>query len=72
MHAHSPIFQGQLKEKKIRSITCIVSVLGCVEKNAIKKDEKKCKKYFFSFKQISKCDTCFYIHFSRAFKKYSV
>ena len=24
---------------------------------------------FFCFKQISKCDTCFYIHFSRAFQK---
>ena len=28
-------------------------------------------KIFFLFKQISKCDTCFYTHFSRAFQKYS-
>ena len=34
---------------------------------------KKCKKYFFCLKQISKCDTCFYIHFSRAIPlKYSL
>ena len=29
------------------------------------------KKLFFCFKQISKCNTCFYVHFSRAFLKYS-
>ena len=46
MHVHSSIFQGQLKEKKIRSITLIVLVLGRVEKSA-KKRSKKCKKYFF-------------------------
>ena len=34
MHVHSPIFQGQLFEKKIRSITFIVWVLERVEKNA--------------------------------------
>ena len=34
MHVHSPIYQGQLIEKKIRSITYIVWVLGRVEKNA--------------------------------------
>ena len=32
MHVHSPIFQGQLKEKKIRPITLIVWVLGRVKK----------------------------------------
>ena len=32
-----------------------------------KKGQKK-KKIFF-LKQISKCDTCFYMHFSRLFKK---
>ena len=32
MHDHSPIFQGQLKEKKIRPITLIVWVLGRVKK----------------------------------------
>ena len=29
------------------------------------------KNFFFWFKQISKCYTCFYIHFSRAFQTYS-
>ena len=67
---HSPIIQGQLIEKKIRPITFIVWVLGRVEKNA-KKRLKNVKNIFFCLKQISKCDTCFYIHFSRAFKKYS-
>ena len=70
MHVYSPVFQGQLIEKKIRSITFIVWVLGRVEKNA-KKKVKKCKNIFFCLKQISKCDTCFYTHFSRAFQKYS-
>ena len=32
MHVHSPIFQGQLREKKIRPITLIVWVLGRVKK----------------------------------------
>ena len=36
MHAHSPIFHGQLKEKKIRPITFIVWVLGRVEKGSNK------------------------------------
>ena len=31
---------------------------------------KNCKKIFFCFKQISKCNSCIYIHFSRAFQKY--
>ena len=31
IHVHSPIFQGQLIEKKIRSITFIVWVLGRIE-----------------------------------------
>ena len=32
IHVHSPIFQGQLIEKKIRSITFLVWVLGKVKK----------------------------------------
>ena len=44
MHVYSPVFQGQLIEKKISSITFIVWVLGRVEKNA-KKGKKKCEKY---------------------------
>ena len=32
MHVYSPVFQGQLIEKKIRSITFIVLVLGRVKK----------------------------------------
>ena len=42
MHVHSQIFQGQLIEKKIRSITFIAWVLGRVDKNA-----KKMLKIFF-------------------------
>ena len=53
IHVHSPIFQGQLIEKKTRSITFIVWVLGRVEKKA-KKGKKKCKKYFFLFKTNNK------------------
>ena len=68
MHVHSPIFQGQLIEKITRSITFIVWVLRRIEKNA-KKGKKNCKNIFFGLKQISKFDTCFYIHFSRAFQK---
>ena len=55
MHVHSPIFQGQLIEKKIRSITFIVCVLERVEK------KKK------NLKQISKCGHMFLHPFSRAF-----
>ena len=33
MHVHSPIFHGQLKEKKIRRINLIVWVLGRMGKN---------------------------------------
>ena len=40
IHVHSPVFQGQLIEKKIRSITFIVWVLGRIEKNALKKVKK--------------------------------
>ena len=43
MHVHSPIFQGQLIEKRNRSITFIVWVLERVEKNALKKS-KKCNR----------------------------
>ena len=32
MHVHSPIFHGQLTGKKIRPITLIVWVLGCLKK----------------------------------------
>ena len=59
MHVHSKIFHGQLKEK-IRPIILKMSKIG----------SKKIKN-IFCFKQISKCDTCFYMHFSRAFQKNS-
>ena len=36
-----------------------------------KKGKKNVKNNFFCLEQISKCDTCFYTHFSRAFQKYS-
>ena len=65
MHVHSIIFQSQVIAKKIRSVTFIVWVLGRVEKKA-KKSSKKCKKYIFL--NISKCDTCFYIYFSKNFQ----
>ena len=55
--------------KKNRSITFIVWVLGRVEKDA-KKDQKNVKNIFFCLKKISKCDICFYTHFSRPFQKY--
>ena len=61
MHVDSPILHGQLKEEKIIPITLIVWALGRVEK-CFKKGQQ-------NFKQISKCDTCFYVHFSRAFQK---
>jgi len=67
MHVHSPICQRQLIEKKIWPIYLIVWVLGRVKKAL--KGVRKMKKIFFCFKQISKCNTCFYIHFSRAFQK---
>ena len=38
-HVHSPIFQGQPIEKKIRLINFIVWVLGRVEKNAKKEKQ---------------------------------
>ena len=47
MHVHSPVFQGQIIEKKIRSITFIGWVLGRVEKNAEKKVKKNAKIFFF-------------------------
>ena len=50
MHVYSPVFQGQLIEKKIRSITFIVcSVQGRVEKNA--KKGKKNAIFLFNLKQ---------------------
>jgi len=66
IHFHSPIMQGQLM-KNIRLITFKVWVPGRVEKKA-KKWSKNVKNISFSMEQISKCDTCFFIHFSRAFK----
>ena len=36
----------------------------------MQKRVKKVKDIFFCFKQISKCDTCFYMNFSRALQKY--
>ena len=85
MHVYSPVFQGQLIEKKSRERGVseggggknhyiglfIVWVQGRVEKNAKKSQKKNVKNIFFCLKQISKCDTCFYAHFSRAFQKYS-
>ena len=62
-------FKASSLKNKIRPITLIVWVLGRVEKT--QKRVRKIKKYFFCFKQIWKCDTCFSIHFSRAFQKYS-
>ena len=56
--------------KKIRSITFIVWVLGRVEKMPLK-GKKNVTTIYFCLKQISKCDTGFYIHFSRAFQNYS-
>ena len=47
MHVHSPIFQGQLIEKKIEPITLIVWVLRRVEK--ITKKGKKNVKIIFCF-----------------------
>ena len=44
--------------------------MGGVEKNAKKENSKNVKKKFYCLKQISKCDTCFYIHLSRDFQKY--
>ena len=37
----------------------------------MQKKDQKSDEIFFCLKQISKCDTCFYTHFSRAFQKYS-
>ena len=45
MHVYSPVFQGQLIEKK-RSITFIVWVLGRVKKMP-KKSQKNVKNIFF-------------------------
>ena len=60
MHVHSPFFHGQLKENKNRPITSIVWVLV---KKYLKKGKKMKKNIVFCFKQISKCDTCFYMLF---------
>ena len=49
MHLYSPIFQGQLIEKKIRSITFRVWVLGKVDKKYLKKVKKMLKIFFFVF-----------------------
>ena len=51
IHVHIPIFQGQLIEKKTRSITFIVWVLGRVEKKA-KKGKKNVKNIFFGLKHV--------------------
>ena len=47
MHVHSPIFQGQLEEKKFRPITLIVWVLGRV-KHGLKKCQRNEKIFFFA------------------------
>ena len=65
------IYSLKLLKEKIRSITFIVWMLGRVEKNVNKQGQNNEKTYFL-FKQISKCDKCFYIHFSKALKKYSL
>ena len=49
MYVYSPIFQGQLIEKKIRSITFRVWVLGKVDKKYLKKVKKMLKIFFFVF-----------------------
>ena len=46
MHVKNQIFQGQLIEKKIRSITFFVWGLGRVEKNAKKRSKNEEKKIF--------------------------
>ena len=61
MHAHSPIVQGQLIEKKIRSITFVVCALGRVEKNVKKIFKNK-------YQSVTHVNTS---TFSRAFTKYS-
>ena len=48
MHIHSPIFQGQLNEKK-RLITFTGWALERVEKNAKKKGKKNVKNIFYLF-----------------------
>ena len=60
-------------KKKIRPIILIVWVLllGRIEKK-FNKNVKKCKKNLLTLKQISKCETLFYIHFSRAFQNYII
>ena len=62
MHVHSPIFHGQLKEKKIRPITSIVWVLGRVEKMP-KKGKKNEKKIFFvsnKYESVAHVSTCIF------------
>ena len=65
------IYRLKLLKEKIRSITFIVWMLARVEKIVNKQGQNNEKTYFL-FKQISKCDKCFYIHFSKALKKYSL
>ena len=49
MHVRSLIFQGQLIEKKIRSITFIVWALGRVEKMP----KQGQKKYFLCYQSVT-------------------
>ena len=58
----SPMFQGQLIEKKIRTITYVVWVLERVEKNA----KKRLKNIFFVQNKYQ--SVTHYIHFSRTFR----
>ena len=53
---------SSLKKKLDRSLL----QLGCQGglKKCLKKSKKNVKNIFFCLKQISKCDTCFYTHFS--------
>ena len=69
MHVHSPIFQGQLIEKKNRSITFIVGVLGRVEKKCQKKRAKNVKNIFFLFKTNIKVWHMFLHPFFKGFSK---
>ena len=62
MHVHSPIFQGQLKEKKIRPITLIVWVLEGLKK-CLKKGQKIEKNIFFvliKYHSLTHVSTCIF------------
>jgi len=67
IHIHSPILKASsLKKNENDNLISLVAREG--EKIAQK--GKRCRKNYFLFKQISKCDTYLYIYLSRAFQKY--